>query len=141
MKNFTLPNVLSGTTLLLAITAITSLPGIAFAENYFYINTSGSVQAVTAASPEAALALATNKAPRSGVAVDMGVLDVGDSVSGGQTMSDGHQYHYIDQSGTVRTITAMSPAHAFSLAVGIASHSGVALDAGVLHAGDSVSGE
>lgn len=130
--------ILIGAALLLA-------PMAAFAANYHYVDTSGTVRTITADSAIAAMNQAPNIAPTSGVTLDMGVLESGDSVmgpgSGGTSVAMGtNQYHYVDTTNTVRTVTANNAAEAFNRAVNIAPTSGVTRDMGILKAGDSVSG-
>jgi len=131
---------------LFALVATLVLPAVSLAATYHYVDTSGTVRSVEATSATDAMNNAVNMAPHSGVALDQGVLDSGDKVTGGGTMSTGNstpvanQYHYVDVTGTVRNITASSPAQALALAVNKDPHSGVIADAGVLESGDSVNG-
>ncbi len=145
MKNF----ILSA-----ALAAVVIVPAVSLAAQYHYVDTTGTVRTITADNATQAFALAVNIAPHSGVAVDTGVLDSGDSVNGSGSMNTTtvvvvpnmthapvpNLYHYIDITGTVRNVTASSPAEAFALAVNIAPHSGVVVDAGTLANGDSVLG-
>lgn len=47
-------------------------------------------------------------------------------------------YHYVDTTGTVRTVEAVNANDAFNHAANIAVHSGVTLDQGLLEAGDQI---
>lgn len=47
-------------------------------------------------------------------------------------------YHYVDTTGTVRTIEAPNAAAAFDNAANIAPHSGVTLDQNLLETGDQI---
>ncbi len=68
-----------------AVFAALALPGMTYAANYAYVNASGDVSMVTAASPGVAIASAPNIATHSGVLLLDSTNDaevVGDSVSG-----------------------------------------------------------
>lgn len=129
----------------LAALSLFAVPAIGFAAEYHYVDTSGTVQTINASNASEALAMPSDMAPTSGVALDVGVLDEGDtvvgSVSGETGGSGGLEYHYVDTSGTVQTIPAVSAEAALMNAPGIAPTSGVALDQGQLEDGDSVLGE
>jgi hypothetical protein len=62
----------------------------------------------------------------------------GGLVLGAATDGDNENYHYVDQSGVVRTVSAPSAYAAFSVATNIDEHSGVKLDLGQLDAGEVV---
>jgi hypothetical protein len=91
------------------------LPFAAFASTYDYVNTSGNVETITATTPDAAIAAASDIAQHSGVALDSGtIVVVGNSL-----------YEYVDINGNLDTIQAASANAALAMATHIASHSGV----------------
>jgi hypothetical protein len=127
--------------LLLALSAMAALavPTASFAATYHYVDTSGSVRTVEASSAQAAFNSATDRAANSGVTLDTGVLDSGDSVSG---TANGDLYHYVDMTGVVRSVNAVSADAALSAAAPtIAVHSGVAVDTGTLDDGVPVTAQ
>lgn len=132
----------------LALGAIAVVPLASMAATYHYVDTSGTVRTIEAANSTDAMAMATNRDPQSGVALDMGVLESGDSVNGTgtntvtvTTTGSGNSYHYVDTSGIVRTVVAASAAAALAAAVNIAPHSGVVTDTGALETGVSVTAQ
>lgn len=142
MKNYTTAGIIKGSALMIASLAIISIPSLAFAETYNYVNTSGTIQKVTADSAQIALATAPNLAVHSGVAFDMGILQTGDTTTATNQSNNGmNQYHYINTSGIVQTVFANNATEAYSKAVNIDPQSGMALDKGILETGDSVTGE
>lgn len=129
---------------LIGTLALFAAPAAVLAQEYHYIDMTGTVQTIEASSASSALQNAPGIAPTSGVAVDRGLLDEGDSVlgvSGEVGGSGGNEYHYVDVTGTVQTLPAVSAQAALQNAPGIAPTSGVAVDLGVLDEGDSVLGE
>ena len=122
--------------------ALLLLPLATFAATYDYIDANGIVQSVQATSAADAMAKAINIDSHSGVKLDAGLLDVGDTVGGvgGAGDTSGTQlYHYIDRNGVVQDVRAHSASEAMSLAVNMDPHSGVKLDRGLLQQGDTVS--
>jgi hypothetical protein len=133
---------------ILALGAIAVLPLASMAATYHYVDTSGTVRTIEANNAADASASATNIDPHSGVSLDMGVLDSGDSVNGTGTNTvtvtatgSGNTYHYVDTSGIVRTVVAASAAAALAAAVNIAPNSGVVTDTGALETGVSVTAQ
>ena len=133
---------------ILALGAIAALPFASMAATYHYVDTSGTIRTIEAANSTDAMAMAVNLAPHSGVALDMGVLESGDSMNGTgtntgtvATTGSANTYHYVDTSGIIRTVTAASAAAALAAAVNIAPHSGVVTDTGVLQTGVSVTAQ
>jgi hypothetical protein len=127
----------------LAGAAFLLTPLASFAATYHYVDTSGTVRTVSADNAAQAYAQAYNIAPHSGVTLDTGVLDSGDTVTGtntGTASGSVNEFHYVDANGVVRTVTATTPSQALNVATGIDVHSGVAVDRGVLDSGDTVPG-
>ncbi len=107
-----------------------ALPTASLAATYHYVNTSGEIQDTNAANAEQALAQAINIAPHSGVVLDMGFLNAGDSASlpGGTTTDANYPsgtYQYINVNGDVKTVVAANASEALVAATGLALHSGV----------------
>lgn len=128
----------------LAIAAVTVLPEASYAATYHYVDTSGTVRTVEADNANDAMQMAVNRDPNSGVTLDTGVLESGDTVvdTGGTTNAGTtDEYHYVDSSGIVQTIMAPSALAALSAAVDISAHSGVAEDTGALETGVSVTAQ
>ncbi|HVX90732.1 MAG TPA: hypothetical protein VHC20_03810 [Candidatus Paceibacterota bacterium] len=128
----------------LAFGAVAALPAASFAATYHYVDTSGTVRTIQADNANDAMLMATDRDPNSGVTLDTGVLDSGDTVTGtgtGSTSANADEYHYVDSSGIVRTVMAPSASVALSAAVNIGMHSGVAQDTGVLDSGVSVTNQ
>lgn len=129
--------------ILIALSAMAALvvPTASFAATYFYVDTGGTVRSVEASSANEALATAPNRAATSGVTLDMGVLDDGDSVVAPgipNTGSGSVTYHYVTNANVVESVEADTPSEAFSAATNISMHSGVALDQGLLDDGVTV---
>lgn len=126
----------------LAFGAVAALPAASFAATYHYVDNSGTVRTIQADNASDAMMMASDRDPNSGVTLDTGVLDSGDTVTGtGSTSANADEYHYVDSSGIVRTVMAPSASVALSAAVNIGMHSGVAQDTGVLDSGVSVTNQ
>jgi hypothetical protein len=115
------------------------LPWSAFAATYSYVDIYGNNRTVVAANATEALTIAPQIAPHSGVQLEMGSVQSGFG-SGSVLGASSDEYHYVDMTGTVRTVTATNAVDAFNLATDIALHSGVAVDVGLLDEGDTVPG-
>ncbi len=123
------------TTVIMAAMLILAMPAISFAATYMYVTQSGQVNTVIADSPAMAIANAPGIAAHSGVAI---VSNSGD-VLGATTLVTNFPvvttpvtygvmtYAYVNQAGTVVTISANSSAAAYANAVGIDESSGVML--------------
>lgn len=130
---------------ILSVLAFVGLLGGGFtatAATYQYVNTSGSLQIVEAPNSETAMAIAQNKAPRSGVMLisSSNIGGVGGTtvitvtpvtpttpmftVIGG---TGARTYSYVDNSGSVRMVMASDASTALRTAPNIAPHSGVML--------------
>jgi hypothetical protein len=98
-----------------------AMPAVSSAAMYHYIDLSGRVGTVEANSPQQALALANsfNNVLHSGVKLDQGMLQTGESY--------GFPYRYVDIYGNTRTVTAASLDAAYMLATDRASNSGINL--------------
>jgi len=112
--------------------------GVLNAATYQYINTQGQLESISADSATEALRTASNLGSHSGVILASNATVEVTTVPNG---SGSNWYMYVNDSGTVITISANSPAEAFSKAINLATHSGVMLinsssDQGVV--GDSV---
>lgn len=128
----------------LAVGAVVALPAASYAATYHYVDTSGTVRTIQANNANDAMLMATDRDPNSGVTLDTGVLDSGDTVVGtgnGSTSANADEYHYVNTSGIVETVIAPNPSVALSAATNIAMHSGVAVDTGVLDVGASVTNQ
>ena len=109
------------------------VPAISLAATYHYVNVNGQVSDVSAANANQAFALATDIAPHSGVAIDTGTINAGDTVvpagSGASAPTvagaSAATYQYVNVNGQVKTVAAANAASAFALATDIAPHSGV----------------
>jgi len=115
---------------LLLVAVFLALPIATFAAAYQYVDVSGQVRDVTAASADQAFALAVNIAPNSGVALDTGTVSQGQQVGSvmgatAVTVTQSNLYQYVSVSGQVKTVAALTPAQALALATDIAPHSGV----------------
>ena len=108
-------------TSLLALIALMAVPAVSVAATYHYIDTTGTVRTVEADTAAEAFVEAENIASHSGVAIDMGVLDGGDSVS----MTSTDMYQYVSITGDVQFVSATSPQAALIIPGDIAPHSGV----------------
>lgn len=104
-----------------------SFPAFSYAATYMYVNQSGQVNTVVADSPSMAMTTAPGIAMHSGVALlsNTGVV-LGTNTSTPTTYNT-MTYAYVNQAGTVMTISANSPAAAFANAPGIDASSGVML--------------
>jgi len=104
---------------LLVATLAVTMPAVASAATYAYVNTSGSLSYVAASSPDEAFLRATNRNPNSGVMLVSGTISTPTQVvplSG---------YVYVNTAGKVVQISATSATEAFAKANDIAPHSGV----------------
>lgn len=124
--------------------AVLFSPVAATAATYNYVDMTGMVESIEANSPMAAMALATDIHPRSGVAIDQGLLDEGDDVaiggSGDASMGGtAGTYHYVTVNGEVNTVSASSASQVMMMS-DIHPHSGVAADQGLLNDGMDVPG-
>lgn len=119
------------------------LPAAATAATFNYVDSMGMVRSIEADSSMQAIANAPNIHPRSGVAIDRGLVDVGDDVavggSGDASMSGSNRYHYVTVNGEVRTVTANSAMEVLNMN-DIHPHSGAAVDTGMIEAGMDVPG-
>lgn len=123
--------------------AVLLSPVAATAATYNYVDTMGNVDSVEANSPMAAMAIAGDIHPRSGVALDDGDLDSGTAIggSGDASVSGGTPgtYHYVTVNGEVNTVSASSASQVMMMS-DIHPHSGVAVDQGILQDGTDVPG-
>ncbi len=97
----------------------TLIPVAAFAATYDYVNTSGTLQTVSAPNAEVAIATAPNIAPDSGVMLDNG-SPVTTTVSSGDPI-----FQYVTTAGMLATIHAANSTIAIQTAPNIAPNSGV----------------
>lgn len=110
----------------LAVSLLILGSSIAFAQSFYYVNTTGTLRSVEADTPTLAIATAPNIAYNSGVIVADEYRDLVDEESFG-TGGGEQTYAYIDRDGDVRTVRANSPSEALAVAQDIAPHSGVKL--------------
>jgi hypothetical protein len=107
---------------------VIGLPLFSFAATYHYVTTGGDVASVEADSASQALATAPNIHPNSGVAIDLGFIEVGMDVDVPPSTSGGGLYYaYVDANGTVRTVAASNPSEALLNASNLHPQSGVAV--------------
>ena len=122
-----------------------ALPAASFAATYHYVDTTGTVRTIEAANAADAFTNATNIAPHSGVGLDQGILESGDTIpvstAAGMTHSgDPESYRYVDVNGTVREVVATSPSAALMMATDRDPNSGVLVYQGEVHVGQDVPG-
>lgn len=133
--------VTAGAALVALVVFVLMTPGLIYAATYQYVDRNGDVQMVNADTPMAAIASAPNIGIHSGVALYTDLPQLGGTAIVHVSVTSGtYAYHYIDINGIVQTVMANNAAEAFSKAVNIGIHSGVALDAGLLETGDTVAG-
>lgn len=101
-----------------ALAVFLSVPYLAHAATYAYINTSGTFSYIEASSAEDALARASNRHASSGV------MTV-ETASGAQQATALSGYVYVNTSGQVVRVSAQTAAEAFAIAQNIAPNSGV----------------
>lgn len=107
--------------------AAVSIPFTALGATYYYVDTSGEVNAVEAVNADAALeASAYNRAENSGVAIDRGLLEEGmevrdsvvhdetadDSMPMGTGGADSYMYQYVRVDGSIGSVVAANAAAA-----------------------------
>lgn len=103
--------------------AVLALPALTFASTYHYVDMSGEVQDVEANTSAEALTLSqADRAPDSGVALDLGVIDEGDMVV---NVDYQNTYQYVATDGDVEFVTATSAEAALMIPSDIAPTSGV----------------
>lgn len=133
-------NIMTMKTMILLAAPLLLTPLASLAATYDYVDTSGTVQAVSANSASAALTTAPNIAVHSGVALADGTPIAGSS--GGAVLgASGTAYNYVDTSGIVQTVTASTPAAAIATAPNISVHSGVTVADGAVIPGVSVTAQ
>lgn len=123
MKN--IKNSIKASVLAATILAM-GLPALSYASTYAYVNQSGQVNTVVADTPGIAIAIAP------GISLHSGVVLMSNStgaVLGANTFTTygTATYAYVNQSGTVISLSADSSAIAFANAFGIDENSGVML--------------
>jgi len=109
----------------LIVLSVFLFSGIASAEKYLYVNTSGNLQNIEANNPTEAIAIASNIATHSGVVLDDNTsLSMG-GIGGFIFSATSNTYLFVDTNGNLRTVVANNFTEAIAIASNIATHSGV----------------
>jgi len=115
-------------------------PVFSYASTYAYVNQAGQVNTVIADTAANAIAIAPGISANSGVMLIANstgaVLGVNSSAVYGVLT-----YAYVNQAGTVMTVSANSPALAFANAIGIDENSGVVLLNNIIAANNGIVGD
>jgi len=126
--------------LLTAVVLAMGFPAFSYASTYAYVNQFGQMNTVVADTPAMAIAIAPGIATNSGVVLMSNstgvVLGANTSATYGATT-----YAYVNQAGTVVTVSANSPATAFANAFGISENSGVVLLNNVVSTNSGIVGD
>jgi hypothetical protein len=134
--------------LLLGAAALALVPFTSMAATYHYVNTSGETASVEAPDAQTALAIAPDRHPNSGVAIDEGMIDDGEDVTAPAASASGDTslygtggadtYSYVNQAGVTAMVTAPNPETALVTAPNIDEHSGVVIYVGDIEPGTPV---
>jgi len=124
-------------TILLGVVVAIALPLTSFAATYFYVDKTGELETVEAANSTQALLISTaDRDVHSGVAIDTGTLEEGQTVSATSNANNLFgtggpagilTFQYVDVTGHVQFVGASNATEAIALAVNIHPNSGVVL--------------
>lgn len=130
--------------LFLPVLALGLVPFLSDAATYHYVNVEGETAAVEAPNAQAALVLAVDRHPNSGVAIDQGDIEPGMDVTAGVVAGantsifgtgGADTYMYVTQTGVTADVVAPNPTVALQIAPNIDENSGVVIDDGTLEEG------